>query len=345
MKVIDSSGEHQQEDDWFGGFANLDAFNDDEATIEAAPAVSFHSTDLNEIMQRLNNRDPNWSQGQDYKLRTRLVESYMGSMALCRGRRGYELLEAGAIEALIATLNEILSDLPEPKQNAESGSSFGDIIQLARVSWGAIRDLGCGNAEIRARTRQIGGMKLLADYLRRYDGVQWEEIDTIQLRLITSIIGAMRNVTHSARENTVELHQHRVSDLLIWRLVEGSSKPTTNLPDASHPFREACFRAASTLINMAEKSEECARIYASNVLLIHMVVDVTGGVNKKTPVLHLGLLAILQMAKEHLPAKDFDPDWEAILNRERTRKLGAQWREEERKRANLLQCIVADDGV
>jgi hypothetical protein len=96
---------------------------------------------------------------------------------------------------------------------------------------------------------------------------------------------------------------------------------------------------------MAEKSEECARIYASNVLLIHMVVDVTGGVNKKTPVLHLGLLAILQMAKEHLPAKDFDPDWEAILNRERTRKLGAQWREEERKRANLLQRIVADDGV
>ena len=296
--------------------------------------MTFPSNDdWHEIMQRLHQRsDSLITREQDYIVRTRIVTSYMGSMALCRGNRGKELSKAGATEALMAILVELVTELPVPKQKVVLDSSFHVVIQLAIASWGAIRDLGCGNAEIRLKTRQLGGMKLLADYLRRYHGIPWEAIDTIQLKLITSLIGAMRNVTHSARENCDELHQHGISDLLIWRLLHGSTTPT--IPDVTQPFRKASFRIASTLINMAEKSEECAHVYASNSKVIAFVVDVTGG--KKAPMIHLGLVAILQAAKEQLPPEEYDPDWQAILVRETARKRGAQKREEQRKTRQTL---------
>jgi hypothetical protein len=335
------------DDDWFGGFAalNVDSDNTNEATVPAPPAFLSTATNyasLHDILLRFHRRDDALTLEQDYQLKTRLVESHMGSMAQCRGHRGKELLEAGAVEALIATLAEILHELSSAANDSDSDKSpfvlmLQVMIQLAIVSWGAIRDLGCGNADIRARTRTLGGMKLLADYLKRYHGTPWEAIGSIHLKLITSITGALRNVTHSARENCVELHHHGVSDLLIARLLGA-----TTLPDPSRPFREACFRSASTLINMAEKSEECARIYASNLMLIHLMVDATGALTKKGVLLHLGLVAILVAAKEMIPEQDYEPDWLAILERERARKLGAQQREEERKRQKIKAAAAAN---
>ena len=335
MKDNEEDHLEDQDNDWFADeFAafNIIASMEEDIPLPYCAAMTFPSNDWHNVMKRLYRSDPSITREQDYILRTRIVISYMGSMTLCRGNRGKDLFKAGATEALVETLVEIFTQLPAPTQIVDAESSFDIVIQLAITSWGAIRDLGCGNAEIRAKTRQLGGMKLLADYLRRYHEVPWESIDAIQLKLITSLIGAMRNITHSARENCEELHQYGVSELLIWRLLQGSTTPT--IPDVTQPFREASFRTASTLINMAEKSEECASVYASNSKVIAFVVDVTGG--KKAPLIHLGLVAILQAAKEKLPKEEYDPDWETILLRENARKHTARKREEQRKTSQTL---------
>lgn len=342
--------EDGDDDDWFGGFAALTVDSDNNTTNAAAPSFSKGDAfvtvvSLHDIMQRFHIRDDTLTLEQDYQIKTRLIETHMGSMAQCRGHRGKELLEAGAVEALIATLAEILHELPSENNNddecsdKEKSSLLKVMIQLAMLSWGAIRDLGCGNADIRARTRTLGGMKLLADYLKRYHGTPWEDIGPMHLKLITSITGALRNVTHSAKENCMELHHHGVSDMLMARLLLGD---TTALPDPSRPFREACFRSASTLINMAEKYEECARLYATNLILIHLMVDATGALTKKGVLLHLGLVAILLAAKEMIPKQEYDPEWLAILEREQARKLRAQQREEERKRQKIKATAAAN---
>jgi len=84
-----------------------------------------------------------------------------------------------------------------------------------------------------------------------------------ELRLFTNTLGVIRNISHSNRTNCLTLHRRGATKTLrTWLLRRcagarsGGDGP--RLPDASEPWREACYRTAGCLINMAEKCVECA---------------------------------------------------------------------------------------
>lgn len=324
----------EEEEDWFGGFLafEFDDAETDDTNISATTYQFAANEDLPTIMTRIGTTIEYDDPCQDYAERTKLVEMKMGSMAQCRGCQGEVLREAGAIAAILSTLQELVNKLPSP---TDTGREEG-VLKLALACFGAARDLGCGSAGNREALREVesdgvGGMKLMALYLRRYDGIRWDEVDSLQLKLLSAVIGTMRNVTHSTPENIEQLHQNGVSEMLIWRLKYASGcDDATTLPDSSEPCREGAFRSAATLINMAEKSRECAELYARDQNLVRLLVESWGGNNKKLPVLHLGLAAILRSAKAQ--SEIFVDRWEEILVNEEQRKLVAQRCEEERKR-------------
>ena len=77
-----------------------------------------------------------------------------------------------------------------------------------------------------------------------------------------------------------------------------SQSAATELPHASSPWREADFRTAGTLINMAEKRRECETLYGSNTALVNLFGGVLRGnaSSKTAPLLHSGLAAIVAAA-------------------------------------------------
>ena len=169
-------------------------------------------------------------------------------------------------------------------------------------------------------------------YVSFYDAITWQDIASRQhLLLLTSVIGAIRNVSHSTGENCVELYENGISSLLSWRLLHSGPE----LPDVTQPWREAAFRAGACLINISEKCPECARDCARNVTLLHILIEVWGGkANKKSkasPMLHLGLAAILKAAKEELPQEVYAQSWNDILMNEEKRKQTAKRFEQARK--------------
>ena len=296
-------------------------------------------TDLEMMVRELRRQ-----QTDDLSLLERLIQNQMGTMALCRGQRGELLREAGAIEAVLDVLSSLTSLLPIIGERNHPASEE-NTLRLAIVAWGAIRDLACGNAPNRKAVRQFrssskneskgtSGNELQALHLQKYHKVSWQVMSTTEIRYVTTVIGVMRNVTHSTPENCLELHRCRVSEMLIWRLLYGGSDESaaTELPHASSPWREAAFRTAGTLINMAEKCRECATLYGSNTALVHLLVESSGGnaSSKTAPLLHLGLAAIVEAAKNQLPPQEYK--WEYVLVREQERKASARRREEERKR-------------
>ena len=327
------------ETDWFGG----DYFSDDEEaggdanTVDDVRNSTRNSHDLCDVMKRLGHQEGD-NVVEDYKERTRLVAVHMGSMALCRGERGEMLREVGAIHALLATLTEILSCCSSASDPREEST---EAILLATACFGAIRDLACGSAGNRTAVRTFSsndtrGLELLGQYLRLYDKVPWEAIASPEhLSLLTNIIGALRNVTHSAGDNCAELHMYGVTSMLSWRLLHSGK----SLPDPTQPWREAAFRAGGTLINMAEKCSDCAMLCARDPALVHILIESWGGAaGKKTeaPFLHVGLAAILKAAKIELPDDMCDPSWNVILANEQKRKKDAQREEEKRKQTLLL---------
>jgi hypothetical protein len=319
------------DESWFGGGF---AFDDSDAElIESQFDEKYSKLDRAQIMSRIRSTEV------DYAERAKLVELQMGSMALCRGDRGEELVHAGAIYALLSTLTELCSKIPAPRKPPCIDLEVASIVQLAISCLGAIRDLACGSAGTREALRKIsfdgmGGMQLLSEYLRKYHNVYWNELDSIHLKLLTCVIGALRNVTHSTTENCKLLHHHGVLKMLIWRLKHSSGQDvdtTPSLPATSVPWREASFRSASTLINMAEKCMECAEICARDPDVIRLLVESWGGCQRMCPLLHLGLAAVLRCAKHLLPTHLFDQSWDIILANEQHRKAAAQKREEQRK--------------
>jgi hypothetical protein len=323
-----------EDEEWFGG--GFDFEDDYEDVAVESSHISFVGCDLEEIMNCIRATEADLG----YCERAKLVEVKMGSMALCRGQQGEELREAGAIHALLSTLMELLNKIPTPRDPCTSDTETELAIKLAIACWGAARDLGCGSAGNREALREIkfdgmGGMKLLSKYLELYDGVYWDEIDRLHLKLLTGFIGTIRNVTHSTAENCTELHEYGVSTMLMWRLKHGSSQDAVeilSLPDAFDPWREGAFRSASALINMAEKCHASAALSGTDPGIIRLLVESWGGTQKKLPVLHLGLAAVLRCAKEQLPPHLYDHGWDGILDNEKQRKVAAQTREEERKR-------------
>ena len=299
-----------------------------------------------------------------------------------------------------ATIVTNVSKQEDEHDGTATGTSSASIVeihlQLANTCWAAIRDLACGSAANRRAIREYrndefnkGGLEWLVLYLRRGEGVRF--LDTtvattttaaIEIRLLTTVIGVLRNITHATPENCQELHRLGVSSLLTDMILPVSPPPppppsqqqqqqqqqkqqqqhdnTTaiciGLPPASSLWREATFRAAGTLINMAERHDACATLFATNPTLVRTLVASWGGQQpQKMTLLHLGLAAILQETKRMYSTNAsrqqaqptaaatttttpvfnqpvFPPEWDAILKREEERKLSAQRREEERKR-------------
>jgi hypothetical protein len=317
---------------WFGGGFGFD--DSDDVLVESQFDEKYSELDTEQMMIRIRSPEV------DYCERTKLVELQMGSMALCRGDRGEELRHAGAIHALLCTLTELWNKIPAPQEPSSFDLETESIVRLVIACFGAIRDLACGSAGTREALRTIsfddmGGMQLLSEYLRKYHGVYWDELDSLHLTLLTCAIGAIRNVTHSTTENCILLHHHGVSQMLIWRLKHGSGQDvddTITLPAASDPWREGVFRSASALINLAEKCSESAEACAADPLVIRLLVESWGGSQRACPLLHLGLANVLRCANQQLPPHLFDRGWGVILANEQQRKADAQKREEERRR-------------
>jgi len=209
-------------------------------------------------------------------------------------------------------------------------------IQVVTAALGAMRDLSCGNVHIRNYVRRHpGGLPSIASHLLRYTGISWNRIHQSpygDLKLITNLCGAIRNVTHSSRENSTELHQLGVSNELVRRLLDGSNEQdeipsgSTQLenifatkplffPDVTQPWREACYRSVAALVNQCEKCEECAEFCASNRKLTLLMVHCWGG----KALIHQGLLAILNQ-QTNLPECLF----EILVKEERRKKLAQQ---------------------
>mmetsp|Transcript_19462 Transcript_19462/g.29262 ORF Transcript_19462/g.29262 Transcript_19462/m.29262 type:complete len:344 (-) Transcript_19462:104-1135(-) len=301
---------------------------------------------LCEKMKRIGRPD-NIECCQDFEQRLQLVEAEMGSMALCRGKRGENLHQAGAIYAILQALEEIFDKVPNPNTSSLSNMETEFVMKFAASCWGAARDLSCGSAPIRDAFQEfttkagLCGLELMIMYLNRYHEVYWDDLDVLHLKLVTNVIGAIRNVTHSTTENCNILNEHGATDLLIWRLKRGSKKKgeesNLSLPSPSKRWRDGAFRCCATLINMAEKNEECAQTCATDLPIIQLLLESWGGMKKKLPVIHLGLIAVLESAKDRLPEDKFDAAWDNILEKEKVRKSVAKQREERRKQLLTIQ--------
>lgn len=255
------------------------------------------------------------------------------------------------------------------------------VLDLATTCLGSLRDLSCGSALNRAAvlewkpptqcSMRIGnGVHLLTAYIKRYDRCSWEDILSLkqhgpsidengckglatdrgkrELRLLTNALGVVRNTSHSTPDVCQEFFVRGLVDPLIWRIMpcgDGSATPSTSLPDASCPWREACFRAASSLINLAEKCHAVASQLGSSRQLIYLLLETWGGAGAITidntkangasarglPLLHLGLAAILNAAADGALEGGLDDVMSQVLEKEVLRKRAAQRREEERK--------------
>lgn len=180
-----------------------------------------------------------------------------------------------------------------------------------------------------------------------------------ELRLFTDATGAIRNASHSTPRTCSELHAASVTEMFIWRLKYGSKEDSVDcnrnmngddagvlpsLPDASRPWREASFRIAGSLINMSERCSDSAKLCGTDLALLQLLVEAWGGAgsgsSKKqtsasTPMLHLGLAAILHAADNHLRSIGQDglnAGLRLILDKEEARKRFAQKQEAERQK-------------
>ena len=236
------------------------------------------------------------------------------------------------------------------------------------------------------------GIHVLSAYVRRYDRVKWEEIlslkergcpdtsnssnfDTTtytargkkELRLLANALGTIRNTSHSTPDVCRAFFDDGLVDILVWRLMPDTITPhhgqtandnevSSSLPDSSKPWRESCFRAAGSLINLAEKCPGVAYQLGSNRQLIYLLMEAWGGASafksalnapskntsakslKTLPLLHLGLASVLNAAGSGGALEGgLDGVMMQVLEKEQLRKIAAQRSEEERKQRQLVK--------
>ncbi len=175
---------------------------------------------------------------------------------------------------------------------------------------------------------QMSGIDILSYFIKKYDSplhyYSWEEISgsKLELKTMTNALGVIRNISHSTPSNCLALHQAGMTRCLIERLLEGgsshhdasesaNSNVTTMdtseryaLPDVTKPWREACYRTAGSLVNMAERCHDVAKECAGDEALIWILIQSWGGFEfgdkeksnfgkKSSPVLHIGLGNVL----------------------------------------------------
>eukprot|EP00551_Chaetoceros_affinis_P009176 CAMPEP_0203680302 /NCGR_PEP_ID=MMETSP0090-20130426/38727_1 /ASSEMBLY_ACC=CAM_ASM_001088 /TAXON_ID=426623 /ORGANISM="Chaetoceros affinis, Strain CCMP159" /LENGTH=390 /DNA_ID=CAMNT_0050548313 /DNA_START=43 /DNA_END=1215 /DNA_ORIENTATION=- len=328
---------------------------------------------------------------KDISKRKGIIDTHMGSMAQCRGKLGDKLREAGAISSLMSLLHILIIDFIVPSDLPIRVNE--EIFDLVIASLGALRDLACGSAMnrlcigsfsvIKNHSRSnIGirsGIDLITFFIKRYHHLSWNDIicleelnnmkandkdrsqqtarGKLELKVLTSTTGVIRNISHSNRTNCEALHHSGVTEFFIWRLRSeanlstndetcgSQSAPFSRLPHPSKPWREASFRIASSLINMAEKCNDCASRCANDDDLIYTLLESWGGkavyekhtCANKFPVLHLGLIAVLSQ-RLNVPDRSGEKELEKLIQnlfvREDSRKKAAQARELNRKQKN-----------
>jgi len=252
-----------------------------------------------------------------------IISTYLGSMAQCRVYNK-EIDRLGGIKYLMCILHTLIirscKRSPSPCWGNENEHEME--LELANVTLGAVRDLACGNASNRLQIGQYvyedeaaashkSGIEIISYFVNIYAKQTWEQIPKLQLRNMTNALGVMRNMTHSTAYNSRALHEAGMTKVCINRirgrfcLGVGGAACVSSLPDASKPWREASYRIAGTLINMAEKCNDTAIECAMDEDLILILIESWGGIKeedldsakskkkKAIPVLHLGLKAVL----------------------------------------------------
>lgn len=240
------------------------------------------------------------------------------------------------------------------------GAKYREENKLASAILGALRDLSCGDATTRLQIGQFDaimdndiqesydvtemspkhrtGIDIISYFVLKYKYMTWDDIPTQELKTMTNALGVARNITHSTPFNCRAFHDAGMTKVFIHRLVGRfhelseenvkSVEPCRELPSSSEPWREACYRLAGTLINMAEKCQDAAVECAKDEDLIWILIESWGGVKdwnsffytgnlkKAIPVLHVGLVAVLGekiklegltdglVVKEHVSTKE-----------------------------------------
>mmetsp|Transcript_2733 Transcript_2733/g.3237 ORF Transcript_2733/g.3237 Transcript_2733/m.3237 type:complete len:291 (-) Transcript_2733:231-1103(-) len=250
----------------------------------------------------------------DFTHRKLLIRKNMGSLKLCQLDRGELLREVGAINALLITIVEA----EKFRVNHGNKEIQDEALELTVACWGALRELACGSVGNRTAIREFidsnggNGLEWMVKHLEAYDGVQWKDMNGVQIKLVTAVIGVLRNVTHKTPENCTPFHVYGLTPLLIWRVLyasEEESEHDSSLPDQSKPWREAAFRAAGTLINMIAEDKPCLQFCSMNVRLISILLH-SWGSNKR---LHKVFANLLRAAKERLPFDKYSPNWDTII--------------------------------
>ena len=294
--------------------------------------------------------------------------SYDTFDACCCERHSQSLLFDNDIGAIKEELQSTSIDLASAALGSLRDLACGSALNRAAfLSW---EPSSSSSSQTFNRSVIKNGVHVMVAYIQRYDGLSWEDIlcsgdgDAInatraegeciyttrgkkEIRMLTNALGAIRNSSHSTADVCQSFYTYGLVDLLIRRLIHDVSTTNNNgshsvLPDASKPWREACFRTAGSLINLAEKCPDVANKLASNRSIIYILLETWGGVNAITcnneksnskkslrlPLLHLGLAAVLNAASRH---NGLDDVMKQVLEKEKERKKVAQRREEERK--------------
>ena len=307
----------------------------------------------------------------------------MGNMTQCRVN-GKEINRLGGIEHLMGILSALINEyvyLPPIYENKEDPiESEVELelqleleLELVNVTLGALRDLACGNAPNRiqigqykhpssdsttsstsstSQTSTTSGIEIISYFIKRHAHQTWKDISKMELRSMTNALGVVRNITHSTPVNCQGLHEAGMTTVFINTLRssndededDNSTKTTRTLPDVSKPWREACFRLAASLINMAEKCHDAVQECAKDEELIWLLIESWGGMKdgKAIPVLHLGLMAVLverlKMGKDGAGTSiELLNMIHVIIEREEKRKRAAQERENARKKIKEIQ--------
>jgi hypothetical protein len=249
-------------------------FHDLDHDIQVKKCISYDPQCLRDVVNRIGKEEGN-DMVEDFQERTELIILNMGSLRLCQLDRGELLRELGAIKSLLDSLSDtrhwcILHTEVIQKRDELTTAA----IKLSIACWQALRELACGSIGNRTairkyRKKEVSGIQLMVYYLEIFEMVSWEVMDTLQLQLVTAVIGVMRNVSHKTYENCKQLHECGATTLLVTKLLQGAQKG--NLPGQESPWREGCFRAGGTLINLSEEYEPCLQYCSTNSLLVSIL--------------------------------------------------------------------------
>lgn len=319
--------EEEEKDLWLDGSGDGLIDEEEEAETRQQPTtVAYSSKDLEAVIARLKRcREGGAGEEHSGNFSTITEKDYVDRSVIVRTNvsswgdwyRGEMLREVGAIDALMFILSEV-HDRVVPgtaKNNTTTAAAF----DLATACWQSLRELACGSIGNRTAIRLYkdddddgvnNGLELMTNYLRAFSEVGYREMDCHDLDIVTSVIGVMQNVTHKTPENCKPIHDYGASELLIEKLlVPAEDDDDDTLPNQSRPWREACFRAAVTLINIMEEYEPCLDLCSKNAAVIPVLLE-SWGKNKRLKGLFRRLL---QAARRNLCVVEFKEDWEELI--------------------------------